>query len=179
MGRRLLLPAVLATLLVALAAACGGSSKSADTTTAAATTAATTTTASSPTTTGSSGTSAAPTFASTKNCRQLEAMAVSVAKSITPGSGGKIDPKKYADLINAMANAAPSEIRGDFKTFAAAYSQFVDTLEKSGYQLGSATVPTAAQLAALTTAAKKLSAPKVKQAEENLSAWGQKNCNFG
>jgi hypothetical protein len=167
-GRRLLSLAVLGTLVVALAAACGGSSKSAATTTAAATT-----------TTASSGTSGAPTFASTKNCRQLEAMAVSVAKSITPGAGGKIDPKKYADVMNAMANAAPSAIRGDFKTFAEAYSQFVDTLEKSGYQIGSATVPSAAQLAALTTAAKKLSAPKVKQAEQNLSAWGQKNCSFG
>ncbi len=104
---------------------------------------------------------------------------MSVAKSITPGSGASVDPKKYADVISAMADAAPSEIRGDFKTFAEAYSQFVDTLEKSGYQLGSATVPSAAQLAALTTAAKKLSAPKVKQAEQNLSAWGQKNCSSG
>ncbi len=174
MGRRLIPLVVLGTLVVALAAACGGSSKSAATTTTTATT-----TASSPTTTASSGASAVPSFASSKNCRQLEAMALSVAKSITPGSGANVDPKKYTEVLNAMAAAAPSEIRSDFKTFAAAYSQFVDTLEKSGYQLGSATVPTAAQLAALTNAAKKLSAPKVKQAEQNLSAWGQKNCSAG
>jgi len=172
-GRRLIPLAVLGTLVVALTAACGSSSKSAATTTTA------TTTASSPTTTASSGSSGVPTFASTKNCQQLEAMAVSVAKSITPGSGAKIDPKKYTEVLNAMASAAPSEIKGDFKTFAQAYSQFVDTLEKSGYQIGSGTVPTAAQLAALTTAAKKLSTPDVKKAEQNLSAWGQKNCGTG
>ena len=103
---------------------------------------ATTTTAAATTTTSSSSTSSTPTgtikitkFATTGNCAKLEAMAVNVSKSINP-TNGQVDPQKYADAIETMAAAAPSEIRSDFKTFADAYSTLVKAYTSSGYTLG-------------------------------------------
>ena len=146
---------------------------------------ATTTTAVATTTTSSSSTSSTPSgtikitkFATTGNCAKLEAMAVSVSKSINP-TNGQVDPQKYADAIEKMANSAPSEIKSDFKTFADAYSSLVKAYTSSGYTPGSGKVPSAAQIAKLTVAAKQLSTPKVQAAVQHLSAWGRKNCSVG
>ena len=70
----------------------------------------------------------------------------------------------------------PSDIRGDFQTFAAAFSGFLHALQSSGYKLGSKTPPTAAQAAAFAQAAKAFATPKLKQAEQHLSAWARQNC---
>jgi hypothetical protein len=82
-----------------------------------------------------------------------------------------------ANVFKALAKAAPSEIRGDFETFAAAFSAYANALQKAGIKPGQ--TPTAAQIAALTTAAKSFSAPKLQAAEQHLAAWGQKNCGLG
>lgn len=177
MGRQLI---VLAVLLAVLAAGCGAKKKVAAgaTTTAAATT----TTAAAPTTTSSSSSSSGTVkitrFATSGNCAKLEAMAVNVAKSINPANG-QVDPQKYADAIEKMADAAPSEIKSDFKTFADAYSSLIQAYKSSGYTPGSGKVPSAAQIAKLSVAAKALSTPKVQAAVQHLSAWGRKNCNVG
>jgi hypothetical protein len=179
MGRRLI---VLAVLLAVVAAGCGAKKKVAavevTTTTAAPTTSTATTTTASTTTSSSSGTIKITKFATSGNCARLEAMAVSVSKSINP-SNGQIDPQKYADAIEKMADAAPSDIKSDFKTFADAYSSLIKAYTSSGYTPGSGKVPTTAQVAKLTTAAKALSTPKVQTAVQNLSAWGRKNCSTG
>jgi hypothetical protein len=78
--------------------------------------------------------------------------------------------------LQALANAAPSDIRGDFQTFATAFSGFFHALEKSGYKPGSTTPPTAAQVAALSKAARSFNAPKLRQAEQHLSRWANQNC---
>lgn len=177
MGRQLI---VLAVLLAVLAAGCGAKKKVAAgaTTTAAATT----TTAAAPTTTSSSSSSSGTVkitrFATSGNCAKLEAMAVNVAKSINPANG-QVDPQKYADAIEKMADAAPSEIKSDFKTFADAYSSLIQAYKSSGYTPGSGKVPSAAQIAKLSVAAKALSTPKVQAAVQHLSAWGRKNCSVG
>jgi len=174
MGGRLIVLGGLLGMIVVLAAGCGGKkSASPPTTTTAATTSAATTTAAPPTTTSSSGTTGKPSFASTKNCRQLESLAQQAAASLNV-SNGKADPSKVAQVIEALAAAAPSDIRGDLKTFADAYSAFVKAYTASGFKPG--TVPTAAQIAKFSAAAKTLSTPKVEAAEQHLAAWGQKNC---
>lgn len=171
-------------VVVLVAAGCGSSKKktaahpvttttaaAATTTSAATTTAATTTVAATTTAT----TPAAPSFASTKNCRQLASLAAQVAKSIQPTSGdlqGTISAE--TKTLQALANAAPSDIRGDFQTFASAFSAYGNALVKAGLKPGVA--PTAAQLAQLAAAAKGLSSAKLQAAEQHLSAWAQANC---
>jgi hypothetical protein len=172
MRRKLVLVAVLA-LVVAVAAGCGGGKKKSSappttaagaTTTAAATTAATTTTA-----------AAAPKFTSTKNCAQLMALGAKVSQALQSSSGSassRVDNEVNA--FKALASAAPSEIRGDFQTFATAFAAYAQALAKAGFKPGK--VPTAAQIAAMTTAAKSFSTPKLAAAEQHLSAWAQQNC---
>jgi hypothetical protein len=179
-GTRLI---VLAALLAVVASGCGAKKvKVVVVSTPSTTTAATSTTTSSTTTTTSSSSSAGTIkitkFATTGNCAKLEAMAVNISKSINP-SNGQVDPQKYADAIQKMADAAPSDIKSDFKTFADAYSTLIKAYTSSGYTPGSGKVPTAAQIAKLTAASKALSTPKVQTAVQHLTAWGKKNCGVG
>jgi hypothetical protein len=156
------------------AAPSGGSATTTTTTastTTATTTAAMTTTASTTTTAGGGGT----TFASSKNCLQLKSIGEKFAKAISATSGtGKSSITDVASIYKALAQAAPSEIRPDFETIAAAFSTYADALRKSGYTPGK--VPTAAQIAKLSALSKTFSDPKLAAAEQHLSAWGTKNC---
>jgi len=79
-------------------------------------------------------------------------------------------------LFQAMADAAPSDIRGDFQTFAQAFTAYGQALVKAGLKAGQ--TPTPAQLAQLQAAAKSFSTPKLRLAEQHLSAWAGKNCGY-
>jgi len=165
-------------VLVVVAAGCG-SKKSASTTGGAGTT--TTTPAASGsggggTTTSSSGSSGTPSFASTKNCLQLATVGQKFSQAMAATSGtGKTDLTVVANAYKAMASAAPSAIRSDFETIAAAFSSYASALKKAGFTPGK--VPTASQMVALAAASKSFSAPKLQAAEQHLSAWGTKNCS--
>jgi hypothetical protein len=100
-----------------------------------------------------------------------------MSQALQASSGGTNSLAKEADLFKAMANAAPSDIRADFETFAAAFSAYAEALTKAGFKPGE--VPTAEQAAKLANAAKAFSAPKLQAAEKHLSAWAQKNCGIG
>lgn len=166
MRRKLVLVAVLA--LVVVVAGCGGGKKKS---VAPATTAAGATTTAAMTTTAA----AAPKFTSTKNCSQLMALGAKVSQALQSSSGSassRVDNEVNA--FKALANAAPSEIRGDFQTFASAFAAYAQALAKAGFKPGK--VPTAGQIAAMTTAAKSFSTPKLQAAEQHLSAWAQQNC---
>jgi hypothetical protein len=167
----------LATALVAAAAGCGGggggggggtTASSGGTTHAMATTMQHTTTAS------GSGSS----FASAKNCQDLAGLAAKAASAIEATSGNPATTlQTEANQLQALANAAPSEIRADFQTFAAAFTSYLHALEKAGFKPGSApSKPTPAQIAALTQAAKTFSAPKLAKAEKHLNSWVKQNC---
>ncbi len=164
---------ILAAGLVAVAAGCGGGgSKSSSSTSSQMHE---TTATSSATTTSSSG--SGTTFASAKNCQDLAGLAAKVAGAIEATSGNPANTlETEAKALQALANAAPSDIRGDFQTFATAFSNFLATLEKAGYKPGSTSPPTAAQIAALTKGAKAFESPKLTQAEQHLSAWAKQNC---
>ena len=152
--------------LLAAASGCGGSKKSSAP--------ATTTTTAAPTTT-SGGATTTPSFKSTHNCAQLASLGEQVAKSLQATSGdlkGTID--KEDKVLQAMANAVPSEIRGDFQTFEQAFHQYLQAISKLNLKAGS--VPSADQIAQLTSAAKAFSTPKLQAAEQHLSAWAGKNC---
>lgn len=170
-------------VLVVVAAGCGSKKKSAasgTTTTAAATTTAeaTTTEAATTTTTSGGGGGGTPSFASAKNCAQLASLGQKFSAAITAatGSGGQADLDKEQKLFKQFADAAPSDVRGDFETIAAAFSSVVDAFKKSGYTPGTGKVPSAEQLLKLESAAKEFSSPKLQAAEQHLTAWAGKNC---
>ena len=87
-----------------------------------------------------------------------------------------MDLKGYSDAMDALANAAPDEIKSDFKTFADAFKAFASAMSDAGLKPGE--TPTAAQIAKLSAASQKLSTPKIQAATRHLEAWGQKNCGF-
>jgi len=160
--RQGLVVAALVVGLAILAAGCGGGSSPSS----AGTTQQTTTT-------GSSGTS----FASAKNCRDFAGLAGKIASAMSPTSGDTQSAiQAESQELQALADAAPSDIKGDFQTFATAFSSYMQALQSSGYKLGSTTPPTAAQLAALATAAKAFSTTKLTRAEQHLSTWVSANC---
>ena len=127
-----------------------------------------------PATTSSS--SGSPSFASAKNCQDLAGLAAKAAAAVEASGNSTNTLQTEATELQALAKAAPSDIRGDFQTFAAAFSGFLHALQSSGYKLGSKTPPTAAQAAAFAAAAKSFDTPKLKQAEQHLSAWAHQNC---
>jgi ABC-type Zn uptake system ZnuABC Zn-binding protein ZnuA len=156
--------AVVAVVFVVLAAGCGGSKKKS---------------ASPPPTTTftstSTSTSAAPRFATSKNCAQLEALGTKLAQALQTTSGSaETRLNKEAQLLHDYANAAPSDVRGDFQTLADAFDTYAHALLKAGIKAGQA--PTPAQIAKIQAAAKAFSTQKLRAAEQHLAAWAQKNC---
>jgi len=161
--------AVLVLVLVLAVAGCGGGKKKSA---AAATTAATTTTSA-----ASTG-AVTPSFASSKNCQQLAALGAKMSQALQASAGNGLSSLgDEANIFKTLASAAPAEIRGDFETFAAAFSGYAKALSNAGIKAGK--TPTAAQIAALTAAAKAVSTPKLQAAEQHLAAWGQTNCGVG
>jgi hypothetical protein len=113
-------------------------------------------------------------FASVKNCAQLAALGKKAAASLSPTSGGTVNIAAYAKELNAIASAAPSAIRSDFKTLSGAFLAFAQVYAKVDIKAGK--VPTAAQLAQLEVAEKSLTSPKLRTAEAHLEAWSKANC---
>jgi hypothetical protein len=152
-GSELDSPAVRLTLLVSVfvvvAAGCGGShKKSASTTT---------------------------TFATSKNCAQLMALGTKLAQALqAPSGSAETRIRKEAKLLQGFADAAPSDVRGDFQTLASAFNAYTRALLKAMPNPG--TPPTAAQVAQMRAAAKVFDTPKLRAAEQHLTAWAQKNC---
>jgi hypothetical protein len=145
--------ALTATVLVVVAAGCGGSKK----------------------TSGSPTTTSAPKFATAKNCAQLEALGTKLAQSLQATSGStETKLENEVTIFHQFANAAPSDVRGDFQTLADALDTYVHALLKAGVKAGQ--VPTPAQIAKIQAATKAFSTPKLRAAQQHLSAWAQKNC---
>jgi hypothetical protein len=149
---------------VVVTAGCGGSKKKSASPAPSSTPAATTTTG-----------AGSPKFATSKNCAQLIALGTRLAQALQTTSGNAQKRlSNEAKLLQAYANAAPSDVRGDFQTLAAAFNTYMHALLKAGVKPGK--VPTAAQIAQIQAAAKAFNTPKLRAAEQHLTAWAQKNC---
>jgi hypothetical protein len=184
MTRRVIaLLAVFGAGLALALAGCGGGSKksSAATTSAAATSAAATTEAA---TTAAATTAAATTAAATTSAQttaatpsftkgKCKALAQKAQAQFSP-SNIQSDPEKVAAALESFVSQVPSEIRGDVKTLADAFKKYADALKAAGFKAG--TVPSADQIAKLQSAFKEIDTAKVRQAEQHLTAWAQKNC---
>ena len=94
-------------------------------------------------------------------------------------TGGDLEAtvKNQTKVLQALANAAPSEIRSDFLTYATAFSTYGEALAKAGFKPGA--TPTGAQLAQLSVAVKALTTAKVQAATQHLATWSQANCGGG
>jgi hypothetical protein len=172
----------IALLLVVAATGCG-SKKKAAVTTSAPPPAATTTAAAATTTTASSGGSTAtttsgksPSFASAKDCAQLEGLGQKFSAALAAAStGGKTpDYDQEIKLFKALADAAPSAIHGDLETISDAFGAEVGALKKANLTPGK--TPTATQLAILASATKSFSSAKVEAASKHLEAYGESHC---
>ncbi len=177
-------------VLAVAAAGCGGSSTSGSpaTTSVAATTSVTATSStggsmttssssssSSSASSSSSSSSSSTSFASTKNCSQLVSLGTKLSQSLEAQSGsGATALQAQANVIKQAASAAPSAIRGDIETLAAAFSTYASKLKASGFKPGS--TPTATQLAGLAAVLQSFSTPKVRTAAQNIETWAKKNC---
>ena len=162
--------AVLLVLVVA-PAGCGGSSKKSAST-------APSTSSVAPQTTGPATTAktATPTFATAHNCQQLVALGQQFAKLVGSTTGTQAARLNAdAKALQALASAAPSDIRTDFQTLATAFNNFVRVYVKSGITAGK--TPTASQLSQIQAASTTFSSPKLRGAEQRLNAWAQKNCS--
>jgi hypothetical protein len=165
---------ILTAAVVALAAGCGGGGNKSSASTSTHTYAASTTVKK---TTSGSGSGSVPSFASAKNCQDLANIAAKAASAITATSGNPATTlDTEAKQLQGLANAAPSNIRGDFQTIATAFTSFLHALEKAGYKPGSTSTPSPKQIAALTKATRLFQTPKVAQAEQHLNAWVKQNC---
>lgn len=163
--------AILLAALVALAAGCGGGGKKSSSSIPASTA------SSSTTETSGGGGGSTPSFASAKNCQDLAGLAAKATSAIGASAGNPaatLDAE--ANVLQGLANAAPSDIRGDFETMSSAFTSFVHALEKAGYKSGSTTAPSPTQLAALAKAARSFNTAKVRAAERHLSTWAKQNC---
>ena len=162
---------IVAAGLIALAAGCGGGGKKSPSSTRTISSSAVITNS------GTTSSSSVSGFASAQNCQDLAGLAAKVASAVTASSGNAANVlKTESNELHALAQAAPSQIRGDFQTFSTAFSGFLQALQKAGYNPSSKTPPTAAQVAALSQAARSFDAPKLKQAEQHLGAWAKQNC---
>jgi hypothetical protein len=155
-------PMVLA--CAALIAGCGGSSGSSTTKT------------SSAALSSSSSSSAAPVFASAANCLQLAGVGDKFEQAITAATSGKtINLNQAVTAYQNLANAAPAAIKTYLEGIAHAFDSFTSALEKANYKVGS--IPSASQIAALTSAGKAFQSSAVKQDAHNLANWAKQNCS--
>jgi hypothetical protein len=166
---------LLAAGLVLLAAGCGDSKKTAATpTNTTGATGKTGATGLGPTGAGPAGSTGG--FASAKNCLAFAGLAAQIASAMAPASADNSSIDDGTQYLQALADAAPSEIKGDLQAVATALGSYVQAVKDSGYDLSSKAPPSAAQLIAIASAAKVFNTAKLQQATQHLRTWEQQNC---
>lgn len=194
MARLTLVGAVLSMVLVA-ATGCGGSKKASSEATPPAATSTTTTTTSTTTSTttttssdngsssdSSSGSSSGSGSSSSSSgngsiaakCIEFAGFAGKFAQAFQSSGDAATDSQKLKSYFDALANKAPSDIKGAFRTFADAFAKYYDAIKSIDVKPGQ--TPSAADLAKLESAAKELDKADVKAASNKIQAWVQGGC---
>jgi hypothetical protein len=179
---RIMVIAVAVAALLLAATGCGGSSESAADTTATIestdTTAVDTTgaTDTSSTDTSSSSDTTSDDDASLEGCTKLTELSVKFSQALQAASGGSGAPdlQATAKAYEDFADQVPEEIRGAFKTVAAAFETYADVLKD--VDLSSGATPDPDTLAKLAEAAKSLDNAKLTAATTEIEAWAKENC---
>jgi hypothetical protein len=168
-----ILSILLVLVMVAAAAGCGGKKKTTTTTTTTTEATTTTTTAASETTTAASGTTTASGLgALAANCKQLSDLGHAFTQAFQGANG---DVQKQAQVLKEFADKTPADIRPDFETLAAAYTQIAGALK--GVDLTGGKTPDAATLAKLMTLSQKFQNAKFQAAVQHIETWAAKNCH--
>jgi hypothetical protein len=192
MNRVVLISVFAAGLLVALSACGGSGSKSAQSTSTTAVTKTTATTAETNATTTTQGTAtsqasttgtatgtATPTTTAKTprlpavECQKLTRLASRMGQAFT-GRTPAADSKAYADFLQQLAKTAPTDIRGDFRVLADAYTKIADAVA-AVYNKPGAT-PTPDQLKKLENVGKELNQGEISRAATKVNAWLQQGC---
>jgi hypothetical protein len=91
--------------------------------------------------------------------------------------GGRLDDESLqesAAQLQAMADAAPDEIKDDLDVIATELEGFYTALAESGYEPGSA--PTPEQMAQLSALAEVIDQEAFDEASDNINEWFEANC---
>ena len=91
--------------------------------------------------------------------------------------GGSLDDESLqlsAGQLQAMADAAPDEIKDDLEVIANELESFYAALSEAGYQSGVA--PTPEQIAQLSALAEVVDQEAFEVASDNINAWFEANC---
>ena len=172
---------VVASLVALLAVSCGGEGAGEDTTTTQSAEAETTTTSAAPEDTEGDTSDTGDLSGLSAVCLEAtQAMAEaasSYSTGLTEAFSGTLDDEALqaaADQLQAMADAAPDEIKDDFKMIADAMAAFYTAFGEIGYQPGATPTPEQAeQLAAL---AETIDNEAFDEASQNIEAWFEENC---
>jgi hypothetical protein len=171
--------------LLLVAAGCGGSSSSSEggatgTIESSDTIAADTTSGTDTSSTDTSGMDTTSTGdVSLEGCTKLTELSVKFSQALgaaTTGSGGP-DLQATAKAYEDFADEVPEEIRGAFRTIAAAFGTYADVL--GDIDMSSGKAPDAKTMQKLAEAAQKLDNTKLTAASAQIEAWAKKNCSAG
>jgi len=181
---------VLSAMVLLTLAACGGGGDATETTLATATTtpaAAETPTTEAPATESTeatqpddSGTDDGVAGLSTVCIEATQAMGAAMSSystGVAGAMGGTLDGEELqqvADQLEAMASAAPDEIREDLQVIAEELGAFYTALAETGYT-GTGT-PTPDQIAQLESLADSIDQERFDTAADNVNAWFESNC---
>ena len=113
---------------------------------------------------------------SLEGCTKLTELSVKFSEALAAASGGSGAPdlQATAKAYEEFADQVPEEIRGAFKTVAAAFGTYADALRDVDMSPGA--TPDPGTLAKSPTAAKSLDNTKLTAATAEIEAWAKKNC---
>lgn len=170
---------VVVSLVSVLAVSCGGDAGSADTTTPSEDI--TTTAATTPDDNGSAESGNGGLEGLSSTCLEAaQGMAAAIgaySSGMAQAFGGSFDDESLqlsAEQLEAMAEAAPDEIKDDLNVIAEQLNAFYTALAESGYEPG--TTPDADQIAELSALAESMDNEAFEAASDNINAWFEDNC---
>ena len=109
-----------------------------------------------------------------------QAMAAAISSystGLAGAMGGSLDDESLqqsAGQLQAMADAAPDEIRDDFEVIADELEAFYTALAESGYEPGA--TPTPEQMAQLSELSEVIDQEAFDEASDNIDVWFEANC---
>lgn len=97
----------------------------------------------------------------------------------TAFSGAGDDLDQSVKKLQQFADAAPNEIKADFKIVAEGYAEIVKAIADVNFDASSGDAPNAEQMAALEEMGKKFEDSDFKDASDRITAWFEENCGGG
>ena len=110
---------------------------------------------------------------------QAMADAVSAVPQALSGGADTAQLQQQVDTLQAVADAAPEEIRADFMLVIDGLASFLRVVADSGWDPSGGQLPPPEALAELQTQAETLSTQEYRDATARVQTWFQDNCGQG